>query len=83
MGVMSNDPNIVLRLIQRLSDETFERFVKLERRRRRQATRLFEQERDRWSYRRGLTKRDQVEVMRRLSQHGGAIMSDELDWRMA
>jgi hypothetical protein len=57
--------NSVLRLIQRLSDETFEHFVKLERRRRRQAARLFEQERDRWSYRRGLTKRDQVEVMRR------------------
>jgi hypothetical protein len=62
---MSSDPNIVLRLVQRLSDETFERFVKLERRRRRQATQLFEQECYRWSYRRGLTKRDQVEVMRR------------------
>jgi hypothetical protein len=62
---MNNDPNIVLRLIQRLPDEAFEQFVKLERRRRRQAARLFEQERDRWTYRRGLTRNDQIRVMRR------------------
>jgi hypothetical protein len=69
---MSNDPNIVLRLIQRLPDEAFEQFVKLERKRRRQAARFFEQECHRWSYRRGLTKRDQVEVMRRSAGMAGA-----------
>jgi hypothetical protein len=54
----------LFRALQRLPDEDFERFVKAERKRRRQALRLFEQERDRWSYRRGLTRNDQIKIMR-------------------
>jgi hypothetical protein len=57
--------NNLFRVLQRLPDSEFEKFVKAERRRRRQTAQLFREERDRWHYRRGLTKTDQIEVMRR------------------
>jgi hypothetical protein len=54
----------LFRTLQRLPDEEFEAFVKAERRRRRQASWLIRGERDRWSYRRGLTRNDQIKIMR-------------------
>jgi hypothetical protein len=39
--------------------------ARAERQKRREIAWLFRQERDRWHYHRGLTRRDQVEVMRR------------------
>jgi hypothetical protein len=54
--------------LQRLSDEDFERFVRSERKRRRQRMRLFSAEQHRWSPRRGLTRNDRVEVMRRADE---------------
>jgi hypothetical protein len=57
--------NNLFRILQRLPDSEFEKFVKAERRRRRETAQLFRAERDRWHYRRGLTKSDQIQVMRR------------------
>jgi hypothetical protein len=57
--------NNLFRILQRLPDPEFEKFVKAERRRRRQTAQIFREERDRWQYRRGLTKTDQIQVMRR------------------
>jgi hypothetical protein len=57
----------LIRALKHLSDEAFEKFVKLERRRRRQMASAFREDRDRWSYRRGLSKADQVAVTRRFT----------------
>jgi hypothetical protein len=61
---------VLFRELQRLSDEDFEKLIKAERKRRRQTAWLFGQERDRWHYRRGLTKNDQLEIMRRAERWG-------------
>jgi hypothetical protein len=55
----------LFRTLQRLPDADFEKFVRAERKRRRQASSLFEQERDRWRPHRGLTRNDRVGIMRR------------------
>jgi hypothetical protein len=55
----------LFRTLQRLPDADFEKFVRAERKRRRQASWLFEQERDRWRPHRGLTRNDRVGIMRR------------------
>jgi hypothetical protein len=55
----------LFRALQRLPDADFEKFVRAERKRRRQATWLIDQERDRWRPHRGLTRNDRVGIMRR------------------
>jgi hypothetical protein len=59
-----NRAALLFRQLERLPDEDFENFVRAERKRRRQAAWLFQQERNRWSYRRGLTRNDQIKIMR-------------------
>jgi hypothetical protein len=55
----------VVRALQRLSDEALETLVRSERRRRHQAAQLRRQEALRWTFPKRLTRRDQLEVMRR------------------
>jgi len=67
MSRLSEREHALLRELHRLPDEAFERLVKFERRRRRQVADTFRADRDRRSYWRGLSKGDQVTVMRRVT----------------
>jgi hypothetical protein len=55
---------LLFRELQRLPDEDFEKFIRAERKRRRQAASLFREEQGRWSFRHGLTRNDQIKIMR-------------------
>jgi hypothetical protein len=59
------ESEFLFRTLQRLSDADFEQFVRAERKRRRQAAWLFKEEQGRGRFRRGLSRGDQLEVMRR------------------